>query len=184
MTRYVAFLRAINVGGHVVKMDRLRTLFEALGCRDVRTFIASGNVVFSSAARDIPALESKIGTHLAKALGYEVATFVRTEAEVRRIAAFAPFPASHTGKDGTRVFVGFFQATLGPAGRKAVGSFRTDADEFHAEGKELYWLCRVPMLESTVSYVRLEKALGQRATFRNTNTIRRIADALVDKSHG
>jgi len=184
VTRYVAFLRGINVGGHVVKMDRLRTLFEALGFSGVRTFIASGNVVFDSAARDVQALESKIGVHLEKALGYEVATFVRTEAEVLRIAAFAPFPSSETDRDGTRVFVGFFQATLGAAGRKAAGSFRTDSDEFHADRKELYWLCRVPMLESTVSYVRLEKALGQRATFRNANTVQRIAAALAEKPRG
>ena len=58
-TRYVAFLRAINVGGHVVKMDRLRNLFEALGFSGVRTFIASGNVLFDSAARNTGALESR-----------------------------------------------------------------------------------------------------------------------------
>jgi hypothetical protein len=52
LRRYVAFLRAINVGGHVVKMDRLRTLFEGLGFANVSTFIASGNVVFDSTATD------------------------------------------------------------------------------------------------------------------------------------
>ena len=46
--RLVAFLRAINVGGHNVKMDRLRELFEALGLSNVETFIASGNVIFDS----------------------------------------------------------------------------------------------------------------------------------------
>jgi uncharacterized protein (DUF1697 family) len=46
--RCVAFLRAINVGGHVVKMDRLRGLFEALKLRNVETMIASGNVLFDA----------------------------------------------------------------------------------------------------------------------------------------
>ena len=52
MPRFVAFLRAINVGGHVVTMDQLRAAFQELGFDDVETFIASGNVIFSSPAKD------------------------------------------------------------------------------------------------------------------------------------
>ena len=52
MTRLIAFLRAINVGGHTVKMDHLRQLFESLGFSGVETFIASGNVVFETNARN------------------------------------------------------------------------------------------------------------------------------------
>lgn len=176
--RYVAFLRAINVGGRVVKMDRLRTLFEQLGYTEVRTFIASGNVIFSSASRNVAGLESGIAGHLEKALGYEVATFVRSAAEVRRMAAFAPFPPADSEAPGTRVYVGLFEAPLSPAGRKSLQAFRSGGDDFHAGAKELYWMCRVPLLESKVSYARLEKAFGQRATFRNTSTIRRIAESL------
>ncbi len=46
MPRYVAFLRAVNVGGRIVKMDELRRLFAGAGFADVETFIASGNVIF------------------------------------------------------------------------------------------------------------------------------------------
>ena len=56
--RYVALLRAVNVGGRTVKMDRLRTLFEELKLRNVETFIASGNVIFESTA-GASALESR-----------------------------------------------------------------------------------------------------------------------------
>ena len=48
MPQYIAFLRGINVGGHRVKMDRLRELFEELSLRDVSTIISSGNVIFSA----------------------------------------------------------------------------------------------------------------------------------------
>ena len=78
MTLYIAFLRAINVGGRTVKMDRLRGLFEQVGYADVETFIASGNVIFRSPAEDTQALERQIEAHLAASLGYEVAAFVRT----------------------------------------------------------------------------------------------------------
>ena len=66
--RYVAFLRAINVGGHVVKMDRLRRIFESMRFRNVETFIASGNVIFE-AAGNADVLERRIEKGLAVGAG-------------------------------------------------------------------------------------------------------------------
>ena len=60
MTRYFAFLRAINVGGHLVTMDRLRGVFESLGFSKVETFIASGNVIFESTSKSANSLQAKI----------------------------------------------------------------------------------------------------------------------------
>ena len=94
MPRFIAFLRAINVGGHTVKMDDLRQLFEALGFSGVETFIASGNVVFETTARNTKVLEGKIERRLREALGYEVATFIRTDAELADIANYTPFRQS------------------------------------------------------------------------------------------
>jgi uncharacterized protein (DUF1697 family) len=68
MTRYIAFLRAINVGGHNVKMDYLRELFESLGYVNVQTFIASGNVIFDSPTEDARTLEKEIEDHLSSTL--------------------------------------------------------------------------------------------------------------------
>ena len=178
LTRYVAFLRALNVGGHIVKMDRLRKCFEALRLTDVKTFIASGNVLFDSPERDTAALELRIAGYLEKQLGYEVATFVRSAAEVRRIAEATPFPASAGASGaGTSIYVGFFQKPLSPAARKSVLALGTADHEFHADPRELYWLCRISVLDSNVSWSKLEKMLGP-ATFRNANTVRRIAATL------
>ena len=94
MPRYVAFLRAINVGGHTVKMDRLRVLFEDLRLKNVETFIASGNVLFDTSAKDIGALERKIEKHLEQALGYEVTTFVRAMTDLAGVVAGHPSPTS------------------------------------------------------------------------------------------
>ena len=93
MARYIAFLRAINVGGRTVKMDRLRELFEAMKFTDVSTFIASGNVVFNAPGKDPVVLETRIEKHLQQSLGYEVATFLRTPSELATMATFEPFPA-------------------------------------------------------------------------------------------
>jgi len=75
MTRYIAFLRAINVGRRTVRMDRLREVFEAAGFDDVATYIASGNVIFAAAEPDPYRLEREIERLLAEAFGFHVDTF-------------------------------------------------------------------------------------------------------------
>src|SRR6266496_5246361 len=81
MQRSIALLRAINVGGHTVKMDQLRTLFVALGYANVTTYIASGNVIFETPPTSTQVLEAQIERHLRDALGYEVLAFIRTAEE-------------------------------------------------------------------------------------------------------
>jgi len=178
MTRYVAFLRAINVGGHVVKMDVLRKHFVSLGFDDVETFIASGNVVFSSRSSGAAALERRIAAHLEGKLGYEVATFVRTDAEVAAIAAYRAFDPARVASAGS-FNVGFLAGLLDKSAITKVKGFVTAIDDFHVNGRELYWLCRTKQSESKFSNVAFERALGVRATFRGLNTIRRLAENLA-----
>ncbi|MCM2315218.1 MAG: DUF1697 domain-containing protein [Thermoanaerobaculia bacterium] len=171
MARFVAFLRAINVGGHVVKMDRLRELFEAMGFGNVETFIASGNVVFDSAARNVASLEAKIERELESALGYEVATFLRTTAELAAAASREPFPR----RDEATLYIGFLARPLSKEQVKTVEGFRSSVDEFAVHGRELYWSCSVKSMDSEFSLARLERALKIQATFRNANTVRKMA---------
>ncbi|MEV4555807.1 DUF1697 domain-containing protein [Kitasatospora sp. NPDC049285] len=89
---YIAFLRAINVGGRTVKMERLRELFAELGLDAVRTYIQSGNVFFRAAADlDRAALTRRIEAHLESALGYPVPAMLRTVDEVEALLALDPF---------------------------------------------------------------------------------------------
>jgi len=176
MPRYVAFLRAINVGGHTVTMDRLRALFGDLGVTGIETFIASGNVVFESPSRSPRTLESAIARHLETHLGYGVATFVRTTRDVGRIARATPFGPSEAGSPPSRIYVGLLAAEP-PAGvREALIALSTPTDAFEVDGRELYWLCRTPFSESPFSGASLERTLGMPATIRSVTTIRRIAE--------
>lgn len=157
-------------------MEHLRALFEALGFAKVETFIASGNVIFETRARDDAALEKKIEAHLQKALGYEVKTFVRSDAEVAAIACYQPFKPALM-KQAVALNVAFLAEPLSDeAERKLQGLFRTDIDEFHAHGRELYWLCRRRQSESEFSNAVLERALKLRATFRSITTVTRLAE--------
>ncbi len=89
---YIAFLRAVNVGGRTVKMERLRELFSELGLAGVRTYIQSGNVFFTADETvDRPALTRRIEAHLRQALGFEVPAMVRTVREVEELLAAEPF---------------------------------------------------------------------------------------------
>ena len=85
MFRFIAFLRAINVGGgRTVNMQSLCQVFESLGFSRVTTFIASGNVVFETRTKKTRAFERKIERALKAALGYEVRTFVRAENDLAK----------------------------------------------------------------------------------------------------
>jgi uncharacterized protein (DUF1697 family) len=174
MARHVAFLRAINVGGHTVKMDVLTSLFETMGCANVETFIASGNVIFSARAANVLALERRIEAALGKALGFEVATFVRTLDELAAVAAREPFPRARLD-EATAFVVGFLRAPLDPAARDRLMALRTDIDDFLVDPREIYWLCRHKQSESTFSNAVFEKAIGVQTTFRSLTTIRKMA---------
>src|ERR687898_878457 len=109
--KYVAFLRAINVGGHIVKMDHLRSLFESMGFANVETFIASGNVIFDSKTKSTAALEKKIEKELQAALGYEVKAFIRNLNEIADVVRYESFHASELEEPGNILYVGFMSAT-------------------------------------------------------------------------
>ncbi|MBX7219722.1 MAG: DUF1697 domain-containing protein [Blastocatellia bacterium] len=175
MPRYVAFLRAINVGGHTVKMDRLKKLFEELGLAQVETFIASGNVIFDTTEMNTQNLETKIASHLQTSLGYEVATFLRVTEAIPAIAAYQPFSTEDLEKPGHTLFVGFLAVEPNEATKQKIADVSSETDAFHIFGRELYWLCRIPSNESKFSGPRLEKTLGMPTTLRNVNTVKRIA---------
>jgi uncharacterized protein (DUF1697 family) len=175
MPRYIAFLRAINVGGNnIVKMDSLRHLFESLGFSNVETFIASGNIVFETTSKNAQVLEREIENRLREALGYEVATFIRTDAELAAIANYKPF--SQSDLDGAVALnIAFLADGLDDKSSQKLMALRTDIDDFHIHGREIYWLCRKRQSGSKISNAVLEKALGQRSTLRGANTVKKMA---------
>lgn len=175
MPRRIAFLRAINVGGHVVTMAALRGHFEKFGLEQVETFINSGNVIFSTSAKNDAALERKIEAHLEKALGYEVKTFLRSEAELAAIARYEPFDAARIAAAPT-LCVGFLAAPLDAGAQKLLMAMRTEIDDFHVHGREMYWLCTRKQTESKFSNARFERTLKISSTFRGMNTIVKLSD--------
>ena len=168
--RWFVFLRAINVGGRRLTMDRLAELFVDLGFDAPETFIASGNVVVPAGKGDTARQERRIEKHLSDTLGYTVAAFVRTRAELAAIAAATPFGPAPAGV----VYVGFLGSEPGAAARDALGELANGTDDFRVEGREVYWLAPNGMGQSTISAARLERGLGLPMTMRNLNTVHRL----------
>lgn len=177
--RYVAFLRAINVGGRVVKMDELRKLFSRMGFSNVATFIASGNVIFESPSKNAQALEKTISIALENALGYSVAVFIRSAEEVAHIAEYQAYKESAL-QEGS-LFVLLLPDAAGPREKKIIASLETPVDSLRVNKREIYWRARKNFRDAQFSPARLEKLLGKPATFRNVTTMRKIA-AIVTKS--
>lgn len=97
MTRYAALLRAVNVGGLTVRMTDLKALCEAAGFSDVRTYIASGNVVFDT-DRSPAAAKAAIEAGLKTLVGKPVPVFLRTGPELAAVVAANPFPDANPSR--------------------------------------------------------------------------------------
>ena len=176
--RFVALLRAINVGGHVVKMETLRKYFTRLGFGNVETFIASGNVLFDAPGATPLELEEQIAMELERVLGYPVATFVRSPGEMASVVRHEPFAAGAFDFTKHALYIGFLSGRPKPDTVRKVVGLKTPLDELHIHGRELYWGSRGRFSESAVSGAVLERTVGVSMTIRSVTTVRKLAAKL------
>jgi uncharacterized protein (DUF1697 family) len=134
-TTYIAFLRAINVGGHIVKMDRLRELFSDLGFGNVRSYIQSGNIFFHTERTDRAALTQEIEEHLSGALGYKVGVMLRTIPEVESVIELDPFKDVEVTPD-VRLYVIFLAEPVPIPDGLLLRSPKGDCDVVAVTGNE------------------------------------------------
>ena len=167
MPRRIAFLRAINVGGHVVKMEQLRKLFTSFGFKNVQTFIASGNVLFDTKSFSTAKVEDQIEEGLLAELGYEVVTMVRTPKELADVVAHRPFAVDTS-------VVGFLKRAPTPDAVKDALAWDIGDEEVAIRGKEFYWRHGGRMSESLLGKIKVERTLGP-LTMRNLSTVAKIA---------
>jgi uncharacterized protein (DUF1697 family) len=164
MTAYVALLRAVNVGGTgKLAMADLRAMGVDLGFANVRTFIASGNLLFDSDLAE-SAVKAMIEARLADYAGKRVPVLVRSAAEMAAVVAADPFPDAH----GSRHMVFFYDAAPAPdliAGCRDVGGERLSLG-----GRELY-----VDYGDGIRFTKLKIPGKEDRTGRNINSVRKIA---------
>ncbi len=177
MSRHIAFLRAINVGGHSVKMEVLEALFVELGFADTSSFLASGNLIFASRRASSVALEQRIQTRLENTLGFPVATFLRSEAELAELLSSLPFTRAEIDKAGA-LNVGFLRNVPDAAAGKRLLALQNKDDQLALLGSAFCWLSKGKQSDSKLVNSTFEKALGGPTTLRGINTLVRMNEKL------
>ena len=153
-------------------MNVLRQTFESLGFSGVATLLGSGNVVFETRAKDVGMLERKIERRLKQALGYSVPVFIRTHAELKKIAALELLEDSEI--HGADLNIILLADNLDERSRAELVSLTTETDGFCVHGREVYWWRRKKPGTSLFSTVPLAKVLCMPFTIRRTRTIRKL----------
>jgi uncharacterized protein (DUF1697 family) len=155
-------------------MDDLRRHFTTAGFSGVQSFIASGNVIFESPAKATPRLESSIERSLQNALGYEVATFVRSAPDLAALSQH-PLVSGERVPKGASLFVVFMRDVLTKDLTKKLLAFRSDVDDLQVHDRQVLWTLHGNFLDSKIGGGQLERAIGMPATVRNATTVRKIA---------
>ncbi len=164
----------MNLGGRRITNDELRLHFEGLGCEDVATFRASGNVIFASADGSPAKLSSRLESGLAEALGYEVPVFLRSAEELLAIAAHEAFEAKLVDGSKGKLQIALLVKKPSAAAAKRALALSTNADRLAILGRELYWLPDGGLSESDLDLKALAAILGP-TTIRTKGTIDLIA---------
>jgi uncharacterized protein (DUF1697 family) len=176
MASYAAFLRAINVGGRTATKDRLVAAFEACGFENVSTFRASGNVLFEAPGGGKPK-QAEMESALEAELGFEVPVFVRSAAQLAKIAALEPFSAKQLKASKGKLQVAFLPKKPAKAKAAEALALELETDPLSLEGSELLWLPAAGTQKSDLNLKALERVVGP-WTMRTMGTVEQIAEKL------
>jgi uncharacterized protein (DUF1697 family) len=170
--RQVSLLRGINVGrANRITMSNLRAIYEQLGCRDVTTYVQSGNVILSSS--HAPAeLSRRAEIALELHHGLKLRILGRTRVELIRIVAANPYPAAQD----TQHHVVFLSGPVQAAGLASLGRLAAEDEEFTLAGGELHLLQPNGMGRSKLGQALTERNLGVVATARNWRTMLQLVE--------
>ena len=171
-TRYVALLRAINLGAsRRVPMPRLREVLTAHGYGGVRTHLASGNVLLDSAL-DETALAAQLTEVIREEFRLDVPVVVRTAAEMAGVLAADPL--GHLVTDPSRYSVTFVPEPLDPDRVATAPTYEGAA--LAVRERELYLWLPEGLTAGPTANVRWDRVLGQTGTNRNWNTVRKLVE--------
>jgi len=175
MTKYIAFLRGINVGGRkMIKMAELVRLLTAAGFKNVRTFIASGNVIFDASQKDSAALAAKIEKTLLKGLGFEVRVVVMSLDQLKAITKRNPFKRVKPSDD-VMLFVTLFSSELKPKPKLPLDSAPDNLEVVSVTDGAAFMIAhrkKTGWFEFPNNFI--EKKFGLTATTRNWSTLVKI----------
>lgn len=169
--RWVVLLRAVNLGArNKVPMAELRSLLQEAGYGDVRTYIASGNVILDG-PRSRAAIAHELERIVADAFGVDTTAIVRKPAELATLFSGHPF-----GRDTSHSHVVFLADRPTAAAAKRLAETDHSPDRAVLAGKDVYVQYGAGVQNARLSAARLERLLGVAATHRNWRTVAALAE--------
>ena len=179
MTRVVALLRAVNVGGTgKVLMSELCAVLTGLGFTGVRSLLQSGNVVFGCTGSANAALEAKLEATVAARLGVKTEFFVRNAREWDAIVTDNPYPRA-AKDDPSHLVVMTFKSTPAAKDVAALQAAIVGRETVTASGKQAYFVYPDGIGTSKLTNAVIERTLGLTGTARNWNTVLKLAAAVA-----
>jgi uncharacterized protein (DUF1697 family) len=172
----LALLRGINVGGkHKLPMRDLAGMFEDAGCRNVRTFIQSGNVIFDATSSVLNGLAGVIASRIEEQFGHKVPVILRTAQELREVASNNPYPGA---EDNLHVM--FLADRPSAAKIAALDPNRSAPDEFIVRGREIYLHLPNGVRDTKLTNAWFDSKLGTVSTGRNWRTVAKLLAMMND----
>jgi uncharacterized protein (DUF1697 family) len=168
--RHVALLRGVNVGGrNLLPMKDLADMFVEAGCKDVRTYIQSGNVIFSAPARALKGLPELITERIAKRYGYRIPVTLRNTQQLARTISDNPFLPMGEAERTLHVY---FLADLPNAqAASELDIDRSPPDSFRVSEREVYLHVPNGMARTKLTNAYFDSKLSTTSTARNWATV-------------
>jgi uncharacterized protein (DUF1697 family) len=169
LTAYIAMLRGVNVGGNPLKMEWLRAACQEIGLRDVRSYVQSGNIVFTSrlgAAKLVQAIKAMVDAQTR----LPVSVVIRSAAELAKIVSGNPF-LKQDGIDVAKLHITFLDKMPTKPPLERLDALAGSRDQYRLAGREIYLHCPINYGETKLSNTAIEKVLGVGATTRNWKTV-------------
>jgi uncharacterized protein (DUF1697 family) len=171
MPVYISMLRGINVGGHKrIKMDELRRSFEALGFEQVKTYIQSGNVVFTTRKTSTAGLSKRIEETILSDFGFPVSVVSRSADELAKMIAKNPF-LRENGIDPEKLHVMFLSEAVAAAAIKTLTDLTAAPDQCRCSGREIHFYLPNGVSESVLMKKPVDRLLAVVTTTRNWRTV-------------
>jgi uncharacterized protein (DUF1697 family) len=176
MPAFVSLLRGINVGGNKqIRMEQLRSCYEALGLAGVKTHLQSGNVVFQGGKGEAARLAARLEGAIEKSFAFRPSVVVRTSAELRKVITRNPFP-DRAESDPSHLLVMFLAENPGKPAEARLAETNAGPEEFRLSGRELYIYYPNGIGRSKLTNALIEKRLGTVGTARNWNTVTKLLE--------
>lgn len=173
---YVAFLRGVNVGGkNKLPMEALKELFVNAGCGNVRTYIQSGNVIFSSSTNRSSQLPKLIAAAIEKQFGYRTPVVLRTASQMRKVVRSNPFLAR---ADEDKLHVLFLADTPAVERLRGLDANRSQPDHFEVRGQEVYLFLPNGVARTKLTNDYFDTKLATTSTGRNWRTVTKLLELM------